>query len=209
MSFSSSTVSIGQSTKQSDYQRLLDNTQYNKAQTVSEISRIQSGTVTFEGPKTFSSASIFNDLSTFKSGTVFEAKPKVDGIATRSGTGSVSIECEYLSSAGNSVVDIKTKIIEIGDWNMLTNDSVDVTHFISDYDKIFSVFVNIRADAGLSQNLPFINGYHMPTDKTVSGQIMILTSVIRLTRADTSLFSSSLYDSISYNRGWVTITYEG
>ena len=60
MSFSSSTVSIGDSTKQADYARLMANTVYNKAQTISEISRLQSGTVSFEGAKTFQSSVIMN-----------------------------------------------------------------------------------------------------------------------------------------------------
>ena len=67
MSFSSATVSIGDATEKSDYDVLMANTVYNKAQTISEISRIQSGTVSFEGAKTFQSASVFNATATFNS----------------------------------------------------------------------------------------------------------------------------------------------
>ena len=74
MAFSSSTVSIGASTKKSDYDRLLDNTQYNKGR----LDTVYSGTNTFAGAKTFS-------------GTVsIEGTLGVVGAATLSGTLSVA-----------------------------------------------------------------------------------------------------------------------
>ncbi len=69
MGFQSGTVTIGESTKKSSYDQLLDNTQDNR----SEIITLKSGTVIFTGPKTFQSATVFNALATFNSSTVFNS----------------------------------------------------------------------------------------------------------------------------------------
>lgn len=69
MAFSSSTVTIGANTKKSDYDRLLDNTQYNKA--------TRDNDVTLAGKKTFSSTATFSsDVN--MSGTVLTGI-KTDG----------------------------------------------------------------------------------------------------------------------------------
>ena len=127
MAFSSATVTVGHSTKKSDYDRLLDNTKALKDESI-----------------------ILNGTKTFQSGTVFEVKPKADGIQTRSATGSVSIECEYVdASATHSVVDIKTKIIEIGDWDMDAVSSLLISHEIVNPNlNIRNIKVMIRPDIG-------------------------------------------------------------
>lgn len=65
MSFLSSSVSIGQDTKKSHFDQLLDNTQYNKV--------TRDGTVSLIGVKTFQSATIFNATATFNSSTIFNS----------------------------------------------------------------------------------------------------------------------------------------
>jgi len=57
MAFSSATVTIGKNTKKSDYDRVLDNTQYLKAEDVHE-------------KKTFQSSTVFNATATFNSGVI-------------------------------------------------------------------------------------------------------------------------------------------
>ena len=70
MAFSSSTVSIGANTKKSDYDRLLDNTQYLKAEDVNEKKTFQSGTV-FNATATFNLGVIrtLSGIETLSSGT--------------------------------------------------------------------------------------------------------------------------------------------
>ncbi len=68
MAFNSSTVSVGDFTKKSHFDQLLDNTQYNKTQheTLSgTVQTIQSSTATFTGEKTFQSSTIFNTAPQF------------------------------------------------------------------------------------------------------------------------------------------------
>ncbi len=188
MAFSSSTVTIGASTKKSDYDRLLDNTQYNKVTRDNDVS--------FIGTKTF------------QSNTVFIIKPKLDGIVTRSGTGSVSVECEYVSSAGNSVVDLKTKVIEIGDWDMDATSNITVPHGLSDHMKIRSVNVFIRTnDNTLIYDL---NSIHDAASGDLAGGTRGFNSTdIILFRTNTpGRFDQLAYNSTSYNRGWILITYE-
>ncbi len=178
MSFNTSTVSIGKSTKKSDYDRLLDNTK-----------ALKDEAITFGSVKTFTS------------------KPKMDGILTRSATGSVSLECQYLSSAGNSVVSLKTKIIEIGDWNMDTDVSVTITHGLIQ-ENIRSVSGMIRGDLGVGSFIP-IDGVDAGTSNAWGGYGGILATNIILTRLTGGPFDDTDFDSTSYNRGWITIQYEG
>lgn len=192
MAFSSSTVSIGASTKQSDYQRLLDNTQDNR----SRVSPLESGTVAIS----------HSEIQTFQSGTVFEVKPKVDGIQTRSATGSVSIECEYFSSAGNSVVNLKTKVVEIGDWDMDTTQFKTVLHGLSDHKKVRTVNVFINEDIG---SLFHPLGLYVDSTGLLGGGVDYLNSTgVILRRVTGGLYDNANFNSTPFNRGWITITYE-
>ena len=182
MAFSSATVTVGHSTKKSDYDRLLDNTKALKDESI-----------------------ILNGTKTFQSGTVFEVKPKVDGIQTRSATGSVSIECEYIDdSSVHSVVNLKTKVIEIGDWDMDADASKNVLHTLSNHTKIRNIFVSIlRDDSTRTYNLEISSGGSM------HGSIQFLDSTtLYLTRVVGGVFDSINFDSTSFNRGLITITYE-
>ncbi len=194
MAFLSASVAIGDSTKKSSFDQLLANDAYLKAENVNE-------------KKTFLSSTVFNATATFNSGTVFEIKPKMDGILTRSSTGSVSLECQYVSSAGNSVVILKTKVIEIGDWNMDTTPSVTI---ISGIDK-----EKVRAVSGIIIDDNSVNVYRL--NKGSSGGInglmqgsvdRITDNNIELRRLNGGEFDGVSYNSTSFNRGWITILYE-
>jgi len=88
MSFSSSTVTIGHSTKKSDYDRLLANTQYLKAENVYE-------------KKTFQSSTVFNATATFNDGVIFPALGKI-GTLIIAASSSYNTSTEYL--AGTTVL---------------------------------------------------------------------------------------------------------
>lgn len=105
---------------------------------------------------------------------------------------------------------IFTRVVAIGDWNMQFSASGSVAktvaHGVGDYKKIRSVSVTIRDDADStyiplnvtdSTGVPYggVNGY----DGTN----------ITLTQTNPNfLFNTTDYNATSYNRGWVTITYE-
>jgi hypothetical protein len=103
-----------------------------------------------------------------------------------------------------SSVTIKTKVIEIGDWDMDATVFVTVAHGIADFHKIRSVNVLIRNDANTS---------YVPIDTFADGVkpagiYGFDTNTVDLFRTSAGHFDSVSFDSTSYNRGFITITYE-
>lgn len=105
-----------------------------------------------------------------------------------------------------SDVYLRTKIVEIGDWNMDATTSVGVAHGITDWKKIRGFEVVIRNDAdNLYYNLYVTSG----GSNTVQGSVDTFDSTsVTLSRFATGTFDNAGFDSTSYNRGWVKIIYE-
>jgi hypothetical protein len=118
---------------------------------------------------------------------------------------------EGIVNGGNTggYTKIKTKILEIGDWNMDGVSYKYVTHGL-DVTKIRSVDVMIRSDADEFATIRPIDFSAVGT--VTSGAYFVNPTVVTLTRtsyADGGIFDYTSYDTAtSYNRGWVTITYE-
>lgn len=113
---------------------------------------------------------------------------------------------------GNQVV-LKTKVLEIGDWDMDANIGVTVTHGLSDITKIRSIDLVIRTDAGVSiypWKMALTTGNPIVTSIQVGidGNAPLTATVVNLTRETGGHYDSTAYDSTSFNRGWVTIVYE-
>jgi len=108
--------------------------------------------------------------------------------------------------AGNAE-DLKIKIIDIGDWNMDTSSSVDVTHGLT-YDSIRGISGVVRGDAGEDDRLFAIGSVTTvgAGDVDVSF-VYINATIIRIGRLNAGQFDNAGYNSTSYNRGWVHITY--
>jgi len=113
-----------------------------------------------------------------------------------------------MSSEG---VNVRTKIIEIGDWDMDADATKQVTHGL-DFTKIRSVSAVIRNDAGTGQ-------FPVPSSLSTTGvaelffannivPVPITSTVIVLARLTGGGFDDTAFDSTSYNRGWITIVYE-
>jgi hypothetical protein len=100
---------------------------------------------------------------------------------------------------------IKTKIIDIGDWNMDTTDTVLITHGMT-LAKIRAVSATIRNDADTSYQ-PCTTGRVATVNEIECYIHTISSTTISLSRRGTGVFDSTDYDSTSYNRGWITITY--
>jgi hypothetical protein len=95
------------------------------------------------------------------------------------------------------------KSVNIGDWDMDTTESKNVAHGLSDFKKIRGIDVIIRND---SDTAPYLHITATANkDIYISG---IDNSNIGITRRTSGTFDSASFDSTSYNRGWVTITYE-
>ena len=111
-----------------------------------------------------------------------------------------------LINSGNtgSFSKIHTKTVQIGDWNMDSTSSVNVAHSLTAAD-IRSVSVVIRDDTPTNY---YPLGYS-PDPDGEAGYVYWDSTNIVLTRGTSQFFDSTSFDSTSYNRGWVTITYEG
>ena len=108
----------------------------------------------------------------------------------------------------NGVDYFKTKTLDIGDWNMDTTAAVDVTHGV-DHKKIRSIDVIIRDDTDAIHQ-PIDRGFNdtNPTQQGAIGSDSYSSTAVRITRlAAPSAFDNAAYDSTSFNRGWVPITY--
>jgi hypothetical protein len=102
---------------------------------------------------------------------------------------------------------IKTKIIDIGDWNMDSNSFVSIAHGLT-HGKIRSVSALIRNNTE-SVTYDLLNYSTGAGDTAVSGDIQLNAAVgtVILNRKATGGFDGASFNSTSYNRGWITITY--
>jgi len=97
---------------------------------------------------------------------------------------------------------LNTKIIDIGDWNMDSSDSVNVAHGLT-RGKIRTISVIIRDNS---------NTASYPINHTVglnyaAGGFYANSVNIVLDRSIGLFFDDTIFNSTSYNRGWVTIQY--
>ena len=113
---------------------------------------------------------------------------------------------EYVdASAVTTYRKIKTKVLEIGDWDMDANAFVSVSHGLTDNTKIVSIQAMIINDSGT--NIVPLNGSSV-ADAHTGGVGAVTSTVINLFRASPGIFDDSDYDSTSYNRGVVTVSYK-
>ena len=190
MAFNSSTISVGSTTKKSHFDQLLNNTIDLKRENT-----------TINGEKTFASATVFSASATFNS-TVMASS-----IISRTSTASIGLGTAWLGQSSTaSVVILKTKIIEIGDWDMDADAFVYVSHGL-DHTKIRSYTCLVRRDDDTGY---YIFPFHETVQNVVAGGISIKddTLVFKCWRVADGSFDSILFDSTSYNRGWITVWYE-
>jgi hypothetical protein len=110
-----------------------------------------------------------------------------------------------------TTAQVKTKIIEIGDWNMnfsaAGNQTVSVAHNLGTnvYKKIRNIQCTIRNDA--DTNYSPLNKFDAVT--VVAGDIFFQENTyISLYINSGCTYDSANYDSTGYNRGWIYIVYE-
>ena len=107
---------------------------------------------------------------------------------------------------------LKKKVIEIGDWNMDTTTVLNtVGHGLPSlvFKNIRTITVIIRNDA---DSLLFpLDGFDdaLADNLRVNGGVLQLNNTnIILNRRTGGAFDSNLFDSTSFNRGWITIEFE-
>jgi len=114
------------------------------------------------------------------------------------------------SSTLNRVVAGRiVKDINIGDWNMDTTDGVNIPHGLTatEYLTIKGVYVTIIDDSGVSlrdlQSSDMAN-FNYDMQGSVEG---INATNIFLKRKPAGYFDTSTYDSVGFNRGYITFSY--
>lgn len=101
---------------------------------------------------------------------------------------------------------LRCTIIPIGDWNMDADNSKLVTNpFSTNFDNIRSISVMIRNDSGVSF-------YQLPTydsdndqDACQAGCKNFQANNFYLHRRIGGTFDNVNFDSVGYNRGWITV----
>lgn len=118
-----------------------------------------------------------------------------------------------VTDTGGTGEVLKTKVIEIGDWDMDTTPGVSVSHGLTAAD-IRGFTGVIRSDASAL--------FHIIGGQVVAPGILEVnfsrqsapfqtydTTNIFISRETGGVFDGTGYNSTSFNRGWITITYAG
>lgn len=118
------------------------------------------------------------------------------------------------SGASDGVVEtgssatIKMKVIEIGDWNMDSTNTVSVAHGLT-YANIRDFSVKIRNDAAnATYPLDMARDFTFTGSNPADGFYYVGSTTVEMARTIGGFFDSVAYDSTSFNRGWITIWYE-
>jgi hypothetical protein len=112
---------------------------------------------------------------------------------------------EYLELNAELVNQKRTEIIDLGDWDMNATTDIDVAHGLEAND-IISAEVLIRNDANTSK-FPIDTGVDA-TDTTPQGYVGEIDATnVNIVRLTGGKFDHTDYDSTSYNRGWLILTY--
>ena len=101
---------------------------------------------------------------------------------------------------------LKKKIIQIGDWNMDVSNNLLVLHTITDFTKIRHATATIIADNGLF--IQPLNKFVTTTELIQGGVGGWDSTTIFLARVTSGFFDSTAYDSLGFNRGFITIEFE-
>jgi hypothetical protein len=101
---------------------------------------------------------------------------------------------------------LRTKIVQIGDWNMDTTNLVEIAHGL-DWTKIVNVHACIYADGGGDRYM-LVNSETTPVPTGTFSSIISWTALnIALRRATGGVFDSASFSGTPFNRGFIVIQY--
>ena len=137
-----------------------------------------------------------------------------DTISEKTSAAGVTIDSCLIKDGGVAAVSdgtniIKTKIINIGTWDMDTTANVSVAHGVT-LSKIREVSVLIRNNADTERHPLGGTCYSSSATFTQGGSFYVTSTNIVMARITaTSQFDNTNYDTMGDdgNRGWITITY--
>lgn len=102
-------------------------------------------------------------------------------------------------------ITLSTKVIPIGDWDMVATAGLAIAHSISNYKNIRSVSVIIINDSD-TVNYDLNRG---STTSAMDGGLNAITATeVTLSRVTSGWFDDTDFNATSFNRGWITIVYE-
>jgi hypothetical protein len=128
---------------------------------------------------------------------------RVIGSIYKYGTSRQGIKTLYVKGQ-DTIFDVS---IDIGDWNMVAASACTVAHNL-DFLSIKSFTSFIKPDAAVSTTILYPLSI-LTALGAVSGFVMIQGTNIMLHRENSLFFDSTNFDATSYNRGYITVTYQG
>lgn len=108
----------------------------------------------------------------------------------------------------DDALSLKVKVIPIGDWDMDVDNFVIIPHLL-DGTKIRNINVQILSDSGTGSNLMVTTDFTSPGSAFVSGGYLYSNTNVVLERLNGGWFDSGNYALTPFNRGFITIIYEG
>jgi hypothetical protein len=129
----------------------------------------------------------------------------LSGDVTIANDGEVTIT-KKVAYSDDSTNQIAIKVIEIGDWDMDTTQTVSVTHGL-DVEDIISVSVTIRSDNVANIYPIWYPDQTLVTDPFVSGYFSLSTTEVVLNRVINGTFDSTAFNLTPFNRGFIKIEY--
>jgi hypothetical protein len=125
---------------------------------------------------------------------------------TTTGATNITLPTTGTLATTDATNPIRTRVVEIGDWNMDTATSKSVTHGL-DVTKIIGVSGVIRNDTDSNRYALTPGMYVKVTSNHLQAWITsIVSTVIYLEHAGEQ-YNNTNFDSTSYNRGWLVIQY--
>jgi len=120
----------------------------------------------------------------------------------------VSTAGVYSKGIKTDTTAFKTKVIEIGSWDMDTVGSKNVAHGISDYTKIRSINAIIRNDADTLLYPINTVGGSSGTEPQGNAWAVNNSGSVLLMKVVSGVFDNTSFNDSVINRGWLTIVYE-
>jgi hypothetical protein len=151
------------------------------------------------------------------SGLVYAANllnVNVDGTSIVIASDTVKLPNGYIAVQSPDAIQIYTKVVSIGDWDMDASNTINVTPGIATPSKIRSVEVIILSDlSGSDYSVHKLDGYDSTANNgTVNGGVSVASSTtvgsLVLWRKPSGEFDNTTFNATSYNRGFVIITYQ-
>lgn len=162
----------------------------------------------------FTKVSTFNAAGnkTFRNGAIIDTYEQNRGVVNSlAGTldfdGNTFADLRNFADKGAGIVTMKKKIIEIGDWDMDTLPSISKAHGLTavQAQNIREITIMIQDDAATLMHPIGVTATSLPQ----GGITLITSTAVFFERLTGGVFDNTTFNLTPFNRGWITIEYEG